>query len=663
MSNVVGSLVVNLSARTAQLTEGLRKAGGQIKGFASGTSTAMSSLRKGINSSTFKWGALGVTGAATAGLVKSVAAARESIQAENKLNSVLAATGNAAGFTGTQLISLASELQKVTNFEDDATVSAMAMLAAFRAIRGAVFTDAIKSAQDLATVTGTDLPSAVQQIGKVLNDPTSLGKMSKYFTPEQEKAITSQAKGGDVTGAQQKFLEGLNASIGGAAKAAADPLTQLGNAFDDIQEEIGKGLLPYLKMFGEAMLEQTNKLTSGVEELGGWTEAFGVVADVFSFVGNVAQILGGGFQALVGVIGEVVGWLTSWVSTSGGEVITEIATALKEAGKANMDAGAAWFTSQTPSERALAESKAAKAAEAAKAAKAGEPAERAAAYGDFGKAIDHAQLYDPMENLAELESLVEQYGKTPLKTFGETMGRLSEAFDAKLFGEGADAMEGYSRAMREATQSILGLPDLRSPMQQYKEKLNSIMEAARGGAIGIDDANRAKFDARSAAGVTTPLESFQWRKKDLDELLGAGAFGEGSDAMTNYNRALEESRASILGLPDMRTPMQGMIYQMGLYGQMLAEGAINQQEYDRLAMMSAQGIIGEVGFAKSASFGSAAASDAYYSDKLKDTKTDMQKDLVAAAKKQVVEAERHTRLLGDIAVNQGKQLEVVGALP
>ena len=102
---------------------------------------------------------------------KAVQAYNESQQAITKLESVLNSTGGTAGWTSSQLQEFASQLQRVTMFEDDATVNAMALLATFKSIKGDIFKQTIASAQDLATVLGTDLNGAVMQLGKALEAP------------------------------------------------------------------------------------------------------------------------------------------------------------------------------------------------------------------------------------------------------------------------------------------------------------------------------------------------------------------------------------------------------------------------------------------------------------------------------------------------------------
>lgn len=201
-------------------------------------------------------GAIGV-GAIAAGISKAVNLAREQIAAEKKLEAVLKATGGAAGFSADQLKNMAAELQKVTNYGDEVTISGMAVLATFKQIRGEQFAEAVKAAQDMAAVMGGDLQSSIMQIGKALNDPiqglTALSRAGVTFTDDQKEMIRRMQEAGDIMGAQKIILAELKSQFGGAAQEMADPLIQLNNVLGDIGEEIGKVALP-------ALIEMANVL-------------------------------------------------------------------------------------------------------------------------------------------------------------------------------------------------------------------------------------------------------------------------------------------------------------------------------------------------------------------------------------------------------------------
>jgi len=92
-------------------------------------------------------------------------------KAERRLESVVRATGGAAGWSSDQMKQYAAELQKVTTFGDETTISAMAVIATFKEIKGKEFARATELAMDLSTVMGTDLKSSSMQLAKALNEP------------------------------------------------------------------------------------------------------------------------------------------------------------------------------------------------------------------------------------------------------------------------------------------------------------------------------------------------------------------------------------------------------------------------------------------------------------------------------------------------------------
>jgi hypothetical protein len=190
----------------------------------------------------------------------------------------------------------ASQLQSVTTFEDDATVGAATLLATFKSVNGDVFKQAIVSAQDLATIMGTDLQGAIMQIGKALESPeiglVALRRSGISFTETQIEQIKKLVAEGKKHEAQLIILREIQSQVGGAAKAAAETAggawTQAFNAIGDVMEQIGSsientlGIARFLKEGAEGM----NMILSS-EDLSGW-EKLGVI---FGFNNKAAKKL------------------------------------------------------------------------------------------------------------------------------------------------------------------------------------------------------------------------------------------------------------------------------------------------------------------------------------------------------------------------------------
>ena len=209
-----------------------------------------------------------------------------------KLESQLTATGNAVGMTAKELQNYATELQKVTTFGDEETIEAMTRLLSFTSIQGEVFKKAIASAQDLATIMGTDLNSAVLQLGKALEDPnmglTLLRRTGVIFTKEQTENIRKLVDDGKKYEAQMLILADVQKKFGGAAEAAADTSAgswkQLKNAFGDLLETIGKG---------------TDKTKGFAKSLTDWINTLNKVfqSQDLSFWQKLTAVLGGNMKA------------------------------------------------------------------------------------------------------------------------------------------------------------------------------------------------------------------------------------------------------------------------------------------------------------------------------------------------------------------------------
>lgn len=264
----VGDIVVNLSANTQKFSSALKSTHGAFDALS----------HKAMHLA-------GIFGAAF-GLHHVVEAAEEQERSINKLGAVLAATGNAAGVSSKQVEELASSLQKTTDFGDETTISAAAILATFKSIKGVQFTETVKAAQDLSTVTGQDLQASMKTLGKALEDPAhglnALRKAGIVFTEEQREQIKTLAESGQILKAQTKILDAVHQRVGGAAEAASTPLGRFKNLLGDMAENLGYLLLPSLEVFTK---EMTSLIDTGIagastfkllgEILGGIATGFG----------------------------------------------------------------------------------------------------------------------------------------------------------------------------------------------------------------------------------------------------------------------------------------------------------------------------------------------------------------------------------------------------
>ncbi len=192
---------------------------------------------------------------------------------EAKLEATIRATGSAAGLTAEELKNMASELQGVTKFGDEATIGAQSLLLTFKSIGGDVFPRALESILDVSEAMGQDLKSSTVQIGKALNDPVAglaaLGRVGIQFSDVQKDLIKGFQESGDLASAQGVILEELEGQFGGVARAAAETAegiqVQLNNSIGDLQEAIGEsianGMSPWRKSI-QGVVEQFTELIS-----------------------------------------------------------------------------------------------------------------------------------------------------------------------------------------------------------------------------------------------------------------------------------------------------------------------------------------------------------------------------------------------------------------
>jgi phage-related protein len=248
-----------------------------------------------------------------------VSVARTQIDVERQLDQVIASTGGAAGVSADQAKRLASSLQDVTDFGDETTIAGENLLLTFTNIGKDVFPQTTATMLDMAQALHEQVPQAAIQLGKAMNDPikgvTALQRVGVSFTEQQKEQIKTLVKSGDVLGAQKLILAELNKEFGGSAQAAAHGSTQLANAFGDLKEVIGKGVinvldglslqaLPLVKKAIEVLPPLIERASQGflvivqvVLELGRRLVAIGQAA--FGWGANIVQQLAAGVMSAV----------------------------------------------------------------------------------------------------------------------------------------------------------------------------------------------------------------------------------------------------------------------------------------------------------------------------------------------------------------------------
>ncbi len=277
----VGTGVIDLELGTSKLQRGV-----------AGVRGTMTKLGGAI-----KIGLVGATvaaGALALALRKAAQAAAVQEKAEAKLAAVQRATGNATGYTTKQLYAQARALQQVTTYGDEVIISAQAILATFKSIKGELFRDATEAILDMATVLDTDLRTAAVQLGKALGDPirgvTALGRAGVDFTNKEREVIRVLAESGRMYEAQNLILKQVEGQMAGLARAQAQTFsgrrTQAANRWGDAMERIGSAFEPAfakavetLEALGTAAERNAIGFAKWADKIGSVVEALALLPD------------------------------------------------------------------------------------------------------------------------------------------------------------------------------------------------------------------------------------------------------------------------------------------------------------------------------------------------------------------------------------------------
>lgn len=171
--------------------------------------------------------------------------------AERKLEAALRNVGVTSEETANQLKQLAAETQNVSNFGDEAIITAQAMLLSFKSAGGpegvGILTPRLVDlAAGLSKVSGetVDLNQAAQSIGKVFDGGASaLKRYGISLSAAQEEAFKT-AEGLDRV---NLIAEVLDDNFKGLAAATINAGTQMNNAIGDLKESLGSELLPEIE--------------------------------------------------------------------------------------------------------------------------------------------------------------------------------------------------------------------------------------------------------------------------------------------------------------------------------------------------------------------------------------------------------------------------------
>ena len=243
------NVFAKIQADTSNFEKGMKKA----QTSATNLSNTFGSLSKVITKALSLTGIVVGTKAIVDFGKSSVQSASQATKQFNILDNTIKATGADAWTSIKELTSASKALSDSTNYSVTEIQKMQSVLLGFTNITGEAFDEASNAVLDMATVMGMDLTSAVQTVGKALDDPItgldSLRRQGFKFTDEQKAELAQLVKTGKQLEAQKIILNALATSYGGASKAGQDSFAKQTHAVENFRDALGGKLIPLMKSF------------------------------------------------------------------------------------------------------------------------------------------------------------------------------------------------------------------------------------------------------------------------------------------------------------------------------------------------------------------------------------------------------------------------------
>jgi hypothetical protein len=518
VANQISKLAVVITANAAGFAGPLKQGETALK--------QLGATAEGVKGILSGWqgllGAVGLGFSLWAGLEKAEAAET----AVAKLDSVLRSTGGAAGFSGEALEKLSLDLAQITRFSKTATVNAAAVLATFTNVRGDVFTDALRAAQNLSTVLDQDLQVSVVQLGKALNDPahgyTALKRAGVSFSQSQIATIKAMQESGNLMGAQKIILRELATEFGGAAEAAGGGF---GAQIDRAKAAVGSIATSIVG----AALPALAKMAGLAREGALWVKSHG---EAIQFLAKV----------LVGVVTAVTAYKTALFALTAAQRAYAAGLAIVKA----LEGPTGWLQLAGAAAAAAAGLLVVNAAfdgveaKATNAGGAGVGAARAIQAQMDGATEETQGLAEAMDGVAgktksvsdrvaeltaKLEDQVKTYGLSEreaeiyrLALAGASQAEIDKLSDLKVKLDQLDAQKKDQEEMARSAKNIL--EEIRDPAEKLQDALNLVNELERRGLLTAEQADTASRNAADNLLGDKLKDRFKQKKSDLKNFNG-----------------------------------------------------------------------------------------------------------------------------------------------
>jgi hypothetical protein len=200
-------------------------------------------------------------------------------QAQAGMNQAMVSMGRYSEEMEDRLLGMASALQDVTTFGDEATIEGTKFLLTYRQIGDEILPEAQEAMLDLAALMGGDTRQAANMLGKA-----SMGMAGEL----RRVGITidsTVAKSGDF----KAILKEIQAQVGGQARALARTgyggMLQMGNLMGDIKEKLGDMILSIMQFGGgegvAGILKTINKELKEFQESSDFRDWASYMANAF----------------------------------------------------------------------------------------------------------------------------------------------------------------------------------------------------------------------------------------------------------------------------------------------------------------------------------------------------------------------------------------------
>lgn len=305
----LGKLLVSIGVNLDELSKGLGDAEKKVQGFSSRTNAILKTSGVALT-------AVGAAVTAFAGVA--VRAADEQERAVALLGQAMKNTGTFTEQALEAQVAFAKGLQQTTVFADEQIERVQTLLVNFGKLGGTQLQQATKATLGFAAALGIDAETAARRVALAIEgNVAGLGR----FGVSLQKGATDAQRFNQIIAVGS----GLFATAETQADTFGGKLKQLGNNFNDLQEEIGRVLLPRLIDF----VKRLNDAVLAVEKFAAANpKLFATIVQLVVAFGLFATVLGPILLALPGLVAAAGLLGTAFVPVAAGAVAVTAALAI-----------------------------------------------------------------------------------------------------------------------------------------------------------------------------------------------------------------------------------------------------------------------------------------------------------------------------------------------